>query len=200
MTGYFKSTFDVNLVKADFPILKERVNGKPLIWLDNAATTQKPKLVIDRINHFYEHENSNIHRAAHELAARSTDAYESARQKVQHFLNAGSINEIVFVRGTTEAINLVAQSWGDQNLNSGDEIIISNLEHHANIVPWQILAAKKGLKLRVIPVDDDGQILMDEYAKLFNPKTKLVSFTHVSNALGTVTPAQQMIEMAHANG
>ncbi len=200
ITGYFKSTFDVNLVKADFPILKERVNGKPLIWLDNAATTQKPKLVIDRINHFYEHENSNIHRAAHELAARSTDAYESARQKVQHFLNAGSINEIVFVRGTTEAINLVAQSWGDQNLNSGDEIIISNLEHHANIVPWQILAAKKGLKLRVIPVDDDGQILMDEYAKLFNPKTKLVSFTHVSNALGTVTPAQQMIEMAHANG
>ena len=188
------------MVKADFPILKERVNGKPLIWLDNAATTQKPKLVIERINHFYEHENSNIHRAAHELAARSTDAYEAARQKIQHFLNAVSINEIVFVRGTTEAINLVAQSWGDQNLNSGDEIIVSNLEHHANIVPWQILAAKKGLKLRVIPVDDDGQILLDEYAKLFNSKTKLVSFTHVSNALGTVTPAQQMIEMAHANG
>lgn len=200
ITSYVKPPFDINMVKADFPILKERVNGKPLIWLDNAATTQKPKLVIERINHFYEHENSNIHRAAHELAARSTDAYEAARQKVQHFLNASSINEIVFVRGTTEAINLVAQSWGDQNLNSGDEIIVSNLEHHANIVPWQILAAKKGLKLRVIPVDDDGQILLDEYAKLFNSKTKLVSFTHVSNALGTVTPAQQMIEMAHANG
>lgn len=200
ITSYVKPPFDINMVKADFPILKERVNGKPLIWLDNAATTQKPKLVIERINHFYEHENSNIHRAAHELAARSTDAYEAARQKVQHFLNASSINEIVFVRGTTEAINLVAQSWGDQNLNSGDEIIVSNLEHHANIVPWQILAVKKGLKLRVIPVDDDGQILLDEYAKLFNSKTKLVSFTHVSNALGTVTPAQQMIEMAHANG
>ncbi len=200
ISSYVKPPFDINLVKADFPILKERVNGKPLIWLDNAATTQKPKLVIDRINHFYEHENSNIHRAAHELAARSTDAYEAARKKVQHFINAGSVNEIVFVRGTTEAINLVAQSWGDQNLNTGDEIIVSNLEHHANIVPWQILAAKKGLKLRVIPVDDDGQILLDEYAKLFNSKTKLVSFTHVSNALGTVTPAQQMIEMAHANG
>jgi cysteine desulfurase/selenocysteine lyase len=200
ISSYVKPPFDINLVKADFPILKERVNGKPLIWLDNAATTQKPKLVIDRINHFYEHENSNIHRAAHELAARSTDAYEAARKKVQHFINAGSVNEIVFVRGTTEAINLVAQSWGYQNLNAGDEIIVSNLEHHANIVPWQILAAKKGLKLRVIPVDDDGQILLDEYAKLFNSKTKLVSFTHVSNALGTVTPAQQMIEMAHANG
>jgi len=200
ITSYVKPPFDINLVKADFPILKERVNGKPLIWLDNAATTQKPKLVIERINHFYEHENSNIHRAAHELAARSTDAYEAARQKVQHFLNAGSINEIVFVRGTTEAINLVAQSWGDQNLNEGDEIIVSNLEHHANIVPWQILAAKKGLKLRVIPVDDDGQILLDEYVKLFNSKTKLVSFTHVSNALGTVTPAQQMIEIAQSNG
>jgi len=200
LTSYVKPPFDINLVKADFPILKERVNGKPLIWLDNAATTQKPKLVIERINHFYEHENSNIHRAAHELAARSTDAYEAARRKVQYFLNAGSVNEIVFVRGTTEAINLVAQSWGDQNLNSGDEIILSNLEHHANIVPWQILAQKKGLKIRVIPVDDDGQILLDEYGKLFNSKTKLVSFTHVSNALGTVTPAKQMIDMAHANG
>ena len=200
ITSYVKPPFDINLIKADFPILKERINGKPLIWLDNAATTQKPKLVIDRINHFYEHENSNIHRAAHELAARSTDAYEAARKKVQHFINAGSVNEIVFVRGTTEAINLVAQSWGDQNLHAGDEIIVSNLEHHANIVPWQILSAKKGLILRVIPVDDNGQILLDEYAKLFNSKTKLVSFTHVSNALGTVTPAKQMIEMAHANG
>jgi len=200
ISSYVKPPFDMNLVKADFPILKERVNGKQLIWLDNAATTQKPKLVIDRISHFYEHENSNIHRAAHELAARSTDAYEASRKKVQHFLNAGSVNEIVYVRGTTEAINLVAQSWGDQNLLAGDEIILSNLEHHANIVPWQILAEKKGLKLRVIPVDDDGQIILSEYAKLLNSKTKLLSFTHVSNALGTVTPAKQMIEMAHASG
>ncbi|GGD68712.1 cysteine desulfurase [Emticicia aquatilis] len=194
------STFDANLIKKDFPILAERVNGKPLIWLDNAATTQKPKQVIDRISYFYEHENSNIHRAAHELAARATDAYEAARQKVQHFLNAGSINEIIFVRGATEAINLVAQSWGEQNLVAGDEIIVSNLEHHANIVPWKRLADRKGLKLRVIPVDDDGQILLDEYSKLLNPRTKLVSFTQVSNALGTITPAKQIVEMAHAAG
>lgn len=194
------STFDANLIKKDFPILSERVNGKPLIWLDNAATTQKPRQVIERISYFYEHENSNIHRAAHELAARATDAYEAARQKVQHFLNAGSINEIIFVRGATEAINLVAQSWGEQNLTAGDEIIVSNLEHHANIVPWKRLADKKGLKLRVIPVDDDGQILLDEYAKLLNSRTRLVSFTQVSNALGTVTPAKQIVEMAHAAG
>jgi len=198
--GAGAAPFDVNLIKRDFPILREKVNGKPLIWMDNAATTQKPKSVIDRITYFYEHENSNIHRAAHELAARATDAYESARQKVQLFLNAGSANEIIFVRGATEAINLVAKTWGEQNLNTGDEIIVSNLEHHANIVPWQQLAVKKGLKLRVIPVDDDGQILLEEYAKLLNPKTKLVSFTQVSNALGTVTPAKRMVEMAHAAG
>jgi cysteine desulfurase/selenocysteine lyase len=200
ITSYVKPPFDINLVRGDFPILKEVINGKQLIWLDNAATTQKPKAVIERINHFYEHENSNVHRAAHELAARSTDAYESARRKVQHFLNASSINEIVFVRGTTEAINLVAQSWGSENLHQGDEIILSNLEHHANIVPWQLLAAKNGFKIRVIPVDDDGQIILSEYAKLLNAKTKLVSFTHVSNALGTVTPAKTIIDMAHAAG
>lgn len=192
--------FDVNRVRNDFPVLKERVNGKPLIWFDNAATTQKPRQVIDRISYFYEHENSNIHRAAHELAARATDAYEGAREKVRGFLNAGSVNEIIFVRGTTEAINLVAKTWGDQNLNAGDEIIVSHLEHHANIVPWKQLADKKGLVLRVIPVDDDGQILLDAYAGLLNPKTKLVSLTQVSNALGTVTPAKQIIEMAHAAG
>lgn len=195
-----KIPFDVNRVRSDFPIFKERVNGKPLIWFDNAATTQKPKQVIERISYFYEHENSNIHRAAHELAARATDAYESAREKVRAFVNAGSVNEIVFVRGTTEAINLVAKTWGDQNLNAGDEIIVSHLEHHANIVPWKQLADKKGLVLRVIPVDDDGQILLDAYAGLLNPKTKLVSFTQVSNALGTVTPAKQIIEMAHSVG
>jgi cysteine desulfurase/selenocysteine lyase len=192
--------FDVNLVRRDFPILNERVNGRQLIWFDNAATTQKPKQVIDRISYFYEHENSNIHRAAHKLAARATDAYESAREKVRQFINAGSVNEIVFVRGTTEAINLVAKSWGEQNLTTGDEIILSHLEHHANIVPWQQLAAKKNLKIKVIPVDDDGQILLDEFAKLLGPKVKLVSFTHVSNALGTVTPAKQIIDMAHSSG
>jgi cysteine desulfurase/selenocysteine lyase len=191
---------DVNLIKKDFPILQERVNGRPLIWLDNAATTQKPRQVIDRISYFYEHENSNIHRAAHELAARATDAFEAARGKVQRFLNAASPNEIVFVRGTTEAINLVAKSWGEQYLQAGDEIIITHLEHHANIIPWQQLAAKNGLKIKVIPVDDDGQILPDEYAKLLGPKVKLVSFAHVSNALGTITPAKQIIDMAHHAG
>ena len=192
--------FDAALVKKDFPILKETVNGKPLVWFDNAATTQKPQSVIDRIGYFYEHENSNIHRAAHELAARASDAYEAAREKVKAFLNASSVNEIVFVRGATEGINLVASTWGEQNLNSGDEIIVSNLEHHANIVPWKRLVDKKGLKLRVIPVDDDGQILLDEYAKLLNSKTRLVAFTQVSNALGTVTPAKKIVEMAHAAG
>jgi cysteine desulfurase/selenocysteine lyase len=195
-----QAPFDVNKVKADFPILQQQVNGRKLIWLDNAATTQKPKHVIERISHFYETENSNIHRAAHELAARATDAYENARKKVQGFLNASSVNEIVFVRGSTEAINLVAKSWGDQFLKPGDEIIVSHLEHHANIVPWQQLVAKKGVVLRVIPVDNDGQVLLKEYAKLLNAKTKLVSFTQVSNALGTVTPAKKIVEMAHAAG
>jgi cysteine desulfurase/selenocysteine lyase len=192
--------FNAELIKKDFPILRETVNGKPLVWFDNAATTQKPQSVIDRIAYFYEHENSNIHRAAHELAARASDAYEAAREKVKTFLNANSVNEIVFVRGATEGINLVAHSWGDHNLVAGDEIIVSNLEHHANIVPWKRLADKKGLKLRVIPVDDDGQILLDEYAKLLNSKTRLVAFTQVSNALGTVTPAKTIVEMAHAVG
>ncbi len=196
----FLPGFDLNLIKKDFPILQERINGKQVIWLDNAATTQKPRQVIDRVSYFYQHENSNIHRAAHTLAARATDAYEAARQKVQRFLNARSANEIVFVRGSTEAINLVAQSWGDENIQAGDEIIISHLEHHANIVPWQILAAKKGAKLRIIPVDDHGQLLLDEYAKLLNRKTKLVAFTQVSNALGTITPAKKIVEMAHAAG
>jgi cysteine desulfurase/selenocysteine lyase len=199
-SGWVGSNFDVNLIKKDFPILSETVNGKPLIWFDNAATTQKPKTVIDRVAYFYEHENSNIHRAAHELAARASDAYEAAREKVRLFLNAGAVNEIVFVRGATEGVNLVAESWGNYNLEAGDEIIISHLEHHANIVPWKRLADKKGLVLRVIPVDDDGQILLDEYSKLLNSKTKLVAFTQVSNALGTVTPAKQMVEMAHAAG
>ena len=193
-------TFDANQVKKDFPILQEKVNGRPLIWLDNAATTQKPQSVIDRISYFYAHENSNVHRAAHELAARSTDAYEDARQKVQKFINANSADEIVFVRGTTEGINLVAKSWGEQNLKEGDEIILSHLEHHANIVPWQQLAAKNSLKIRVIPVDDDGQIILEEYAKILNSKTKIVAFTQVSNALGTVTPAKTIIELAHQAG
>jgi cysteine desulfurase/selenocysteine lyase len=192
--------FDVQAVRRDFPILNEKVNGRPLVWLDNAATTQKPQVVIDRLSYFYQHENSNIHRAAHELAARSTDAYEAARETVARFIGASSPNDVVFVRGSTEAINLVAQSWGRANVGAGDEIIVSWLEHHANIVPWQQLCAEKGAVLRVIPVDDSGQILLSEYQKLLNGKTKLVAFTQVSNALGTITPAQDIIDLAHRAG
>ena len=192
--------FDVHAVRRDFPVLQERVNGRPLAWLDNAATTHKPKSVIERVAYFYEHENSNIHRAAHELAARATDAYEGARERVRRFINAPDVNEVIFVRGTTEAINLVAKSWGWQHIGEGDEIIVSNLEHHANIVPWQQLAAAKGAKLRVIPVDDNGQVLLDEYQKLLNSRTKLVSVTQVSNALGTVVPVKQIVELAHRAG
>jgi cysteine desulfurase/selenocysteine lyase len=198
--GLSSTMFDVEAIRRDFPILRERVNGRPLIWFDNGATTQKPQSVIDRISYFYEHENSNVHRAAHELAARATDAYESAREKTRRFLNAGSTREIVFVRGATEAINLVAQSWGRRNIQKDDEIIISWLEHHANIVPWQMLCAEKGARLRVAPVDDTGQILLDEYEKLLGPKTRLVSITQVSNALGTIVPVKELTEAAHRLG
>lgn len=192
--------FDINAIRRDFPILQERVNGRQLVWFDNAATTHKPQSVIDRVAYFYAHENSNIHRAAHELAARATDAYEGAREKVRRFINAPDVNEVIFVRGTTEAINLVAKSWGGQHVGAGDEIIVSNLEHHANIVPWQQLAAAKGAKLRVIPVDDSGQVLLDEYAKLLNDRTKIVAVTQVSNALGTVVPVKEIVAMAHRAG
>ncbi|MDN7994819.1 family 2A encapsulin nanocompartment cargo protein cysteine desulfurase, partial [Burkholderia orbicola] len=192
--------FDVNAIRRDFPILQERVNGKQLVWFDNAATTHKPQAVIDRLAYFYAHENSNIHRAAHALAGRATDAYEHARETVQRFIGASSPDEIVFVRGTTEAINMIAKTWGVQNVGEGDEIVVSHLEHHANIVPWQQLAALKGAKLRVIPVDDSGQVLLDEYRKLLNDRTKIVSVTQVSNALGTVVPVKEIVELAHRAG
>jgi cysteine desulfurase/selenocysteine lyase len=178
--GLSSYSFDVEAIRRDFPILRETV--------------------IDRIDYFYEHENSNVHRAAHELAARATDAYESAREKTRRFLNAGATREIIFVRGATEAINLIAQSWGLQNIRQDDEIVITWLEHHANIVPWQMLCAKKGAKLRVAPVDDSGQVLLDEYEKLLGPKTRLVSIAHVSNALGTIVPVNAMTEAAHRHG
>lgn len=191
---------DIAAIRRDFPILQERVNGRQLVWFDNAATTQKPRQVIDRVSYFYEHENSNIHRAAHELAARATDAYEGAREKVRTFLGAASTEEIIFVRGATEAINLVANTWGAQNVGEGDEIIVSNLEHHANIVPWQMLAARKGAKIKVIPVDDTGQVMLDEYRRLLSPRTRLVAVTQVSNALGTVVPVQEIVALAKAAG
>lgn len=193
-------TFDPYAVRRDFPILQQQVHGKPLIWLDNAATTQKPQPVIDRLSHYYEYENSNIHRAAHALAARATDAYEAAREKVRRFLKAPNVKDIVFVRGTTEGINFVAQAWGRRNVQQGDEIVITWLEHHANIVPWQMLCADTGARLRVAPVDDQGQIILEEYEKLLNPKTRIVAVSHVSNALGTVTPVREITAMAHHHG
>jgi SufS family cysteine desulfurase len=198
--GVGSDFFDVQAIRRDFSILSETVNGRPLVWFDNAATTQKPTAVIERLKYFYEHENSNVHRGAHTLAARSTDAYENARSIVAKHLHASSTNEIVFVRGTTEGINLIAQTWGKKNIGRGDEIILSHLEHHANIVPWQILAYEVGAKLRIIPVDENGELILSEYAKLLNPKTKFVAVTHVSNALGTVTPVADIVALAHQQG
>ncbi len=198
--GVANRPLDPRLIRQDFPILQERVHGGQLIWLDNAATTQKPNAVIDRLAYFYQHENSNIHRAAHTLAARATDAYESAREKTRRFLNASSTREIIFVRGTTEGINLIAQTWGRRNVQKDDEVVITWLEHHANIVPWQMLCSERGARLRVAPVNDRGEVILEEYEKLLGPRTRIVSFSQVSNALGTVTPAREMVEMAHRHG
>ena len=198
--GIAKRPLDPRLIRQDFPILQERIHGRQLIWLDNAATTQKPNAVIDRLSYFYQHENSNIHRAAHTLAARATDAYESAREKTRRFLNASSTREIIFVRGTTEGINLIAQAWGRRNVQKDDEVVITWLEHHANIVPWQQLCSEKGARLRVAPVNDRGEVILEEYEKLLGPRTRIVSFSQVSNALGTITPAREMVGMAHHHG
>lgn len=195
-----QSAFDVEGVRRDFPALHQRVNGRPLIWLDNAATTHKPQAVLDATSQFYGRDNSNIHRAAHALSERSTKLFEASREKVRQFLGAADAKEIVFVRGTTEAINLVAQSYGRQHIHSGDEIVLSGLEHHANIVPWQLLAQQTGATIRVIPINDRGELLVEELPALLNKRTKLVSVTHVSNALGTITPIEQIIGIAHAHG
>lgn len=200
LNSLYQEPFDVYAIRKDFPILNEQVNGRDLIWFDNAATTQKPRKVIERIKYFYEHENSNVHRAAHTLAARTTGAYECARQKIADFLNAPDDKTIVFVRGATEAINLVAHTYGLQNLSEGDEVLVSQLEHHANIVPWQIVCARTGAKIKVIPVDDKGQLILSDLEKLLNSKTKIVAVTHVSNALGTITPIQEIVNMAHRFG
>ncbi|MGN0347761.1 MAG: SufS family cysteine desulfurase [Lachnospiraceae bacterium] len=187
-------------IRRDFPILQEKVNGNPLIWLDNGATTQRPKQVIDRLSYYYAHENSNVHRGAHTLAAKSTDAFEGARQIVADFIGAPSKDNVVFVRGTTEGINLVAQSYVKPLLQPGDEIIVSLLEHHANIVPWQLIAQETGAIIKVIPVDESGQLILSEYEKLFTKRTKFVSVTHVSNVLGTITPVAELIAIAHRHG
>jgi cysteine desulfurase/selenocysteine lyase len=187
---------DIPAIRKDFPALNQKVHGKPLAWMDNGATTQKPQSVIDAISRFYERDNSNIHRGAHTLAARATDAFELARQKVQGFLGAGSSKDIVFVRGTTEGINLVAQTYGRKFLQSGDEVVLSTLEHHANIVPWQIIAKEKGAVIRVIPVNDRGEVDLAAYEALLGPKTKLVALTQASNSLGTLLPVAQMARSA----
>ena len=194
--GLGPGPFDVPTIRRDFPVLDQQVHGKPLVWFDNAATTQKPQSVIDAVADFYAHDNSNIHRGAHTLAARATDAYEQARQKVQAFLGASSAKEILFVRGTTEGINLVSQTYGRKFLQPGDEIVLSTLEHHANIVPWQMIAKEKGAVLRIVPITDRGEIMLEEYQSLLGPRTRLVALAQASNALGTVLPVAEMTQMA----
>jgi cysteine desulfurase/selenocysteine lyase len=198
--GVERERFDVDAVRRDFPILNRSVHGKPLVYLDNGATSQKPKAVIDAIARYYLEDNANIHRGVHFLSEQATTAYEEARRKVQSFINAGHREEIIFVRGTTEAINLVAQSHGRSFLKAGDEIIVSAVEHHSNIVPWQMLCAQTGAQLRVIPINHDGELVLDEYRRLLNDKTKFVSVTHVSNALGTVVPVKAIVAAAHERG
>ncbi len=191
---------DVSRIREDFPILRREIHGQPLVYFDNAATTQKPQAVLDALLHYYDSENANIHRAVHLLSERATRAYEEARRKVCTFLNAAESREIIFVRGATEGINLVAQSWGRSNLHPGDEIIVSEMEHHSNIVPWQMLCEQTGAVLRVVPIGDDGDFLLEEYEKLLSERTRFVSVVHVSNALGTIAPVGRIIELAHARG
>jgi cysteine desulfurase/selenocysteine lyase len=192
--------YDVNQIREDFPILSRTVYGKPLVYLDNAATTQKPREVVDSIVNEYYSVNANVHRGVHFLSQQATDLHEAAREKVRAFINARSTDEIIFTRGTTEAINLLADTFGEEFMGEGDEVIITGMEHHSNIVPWQLLAAKKGIAIRVIPMDDNGELLLDEYEKLFTERTKIVSIVQVSNVLGTVNPVKQMIATAHAHG
>lgn len=191
-------TFDVETIRSDFPILSERVHGRPLVYLDNAATSQKPQMVIDAVANYYRHGNSNIHRGVHLLSQQATEEFEAVRRAVRSFLNARESREIVFVRGATEGINLVAQTYGRQHVGEGDEVLISAMEHHSNIVPWQILCAEKRATLRVAPINDAGELQIDAFEKLFSPRTKIVAIAHVSNALGSINPIQQIIRLAHA--
>jgi len=194
------SAFDVEKIRKDFPILQQQVHGKPLVYLDNAATAQKPSAVIKTLGQYYREYNSNIHRGVHTLSEKATAAYEESRKKVKTFINADSIKEIIFVRGATEGINLVTQSFGRNTIAAGDEIIISEMEHHSNIVPWQILCEQTGAQLKVIPINDAGELIMEEYEKLLNTKTRIVAVGHISNALGTINPIKKMIDMAHQVG
>lgn len=192
--------FDVAKIRGDFPILSRTVYNRPLVYLDNSATTQKPRVVVDSIVREYYSENANVHRGVHFLSQQATDLYEQARGRVRTFINARSDKEIVFTRGTTESLNLVASSFGERFMGEGDEVIVSAMEHHSNIVPWQLLQERKGIRLRVIPINDRGELLLDEYEKLFNKRTRIVAVTHVSNVLGTVNPVKQIAAVAHAHG
>jgi cysteine desulfurase/selenocysteine lyase len=194
------NSFDVERARADFPILSRTVHGRPLVYLDSAASAQKPRAVIDCMTRFYEEDYANIHRGVHYLSQRATDAFESARAKVARFINAEKADEIVFTRNATESINLVAQSWGRKNLGAGDEVILTELEHHANIVPWQLLRAEKGIEIKVAPIDDSGQVRLDALAGLIGPRTRLVAVAHMSNALGTILPVREIVRLAHAQG
>jgi cysteine desulfurase/selenocysteine lyase len=195
-----RTSLDVNAIRADFPILQRRVHGRPLVYLDNAATTQKPRAVIDRLARYYEEENANIHRGVHTLSVEATDAYDAARDRVRRFLNAADAAEIVFVRGATEAINLVARSFGGRQIREGDEVVLSEMEHHSNIVPWQMICEEKGATLRVVPITDSGAFRLDAYEQLLNTRTRIVAVTHVSNALGTVTPVAEIVRLARERG
>ena len=196
----FFTMFDINKIREDFPILGREVYGRPLVYLDNAATTQKPRCVVEAITDEYYNVNANVHRGVHYLSQQATDLHEAAREKVRQFVNARSTNEIIFTRGTTESLNLVVSSFCDGMMQEGDEVIVSVMEHHSNIVPWQLQAAKKGISIRVIPMTDEGELRLDEYEKLFTERTKIVSVTHVSNVLGTVNPVEEMIRIAHEHG
>ncbi len=198
--GKSSSQFDVEKIRADFPILSQKVHGHTLVYLDNAATSQKPNAVIEAIANYYRYDNANIHRGVHLLSQRATENYEAARTAVQRFIHARDASEIVFVRGTTEAINLVAQTYGRQHVGRGDEVLITAMEHHSNIVPWQMLCEEKGAKLRVAPINEHGELLLDQYEKLLGPSTRIVAISHVSNALGSINPVKEMIRMAHARG
>lgn len=192
--------FDVTKIRKDFPILSRKVYDRPLVYLDNAATTQKPLCVLDAMREEYLNVNANVHRGVHYLSQQATDLHEQAREKVRKFINAGSVNEIVFTRGTTESLNLVVSSFCDEFMSEGDEVIVSVMEHHSNIVPWQLQTARKGISLKVIPMNDKGELLLDEYEKLFTERTKIVSVTHVSNVLGTVNPVKEIVRIAHEHG
>ncbi|MFI5105782.1 MAG: aminotransferase class V-fold PLP-dependent enzyme, partial [Terriglobales bacterium] len=191
--------YDLKKIRADFPILHQEVHGKPLVYLDNAATTQKPLAVIEAIEHYYRRDNANIHRGVHTLSERATEAYEKTRVAAQKLINAASSSEIIFLRGTTEAINLVAQTYGRKNVGKSDEVLITAMEHHSNIVPWQMLCEEKGARLRVAPINDRGELILEEFEKLLGPKTKIVAVGHLSNALGTINPIPQIARMAHAH-